>query len=84
MVNIEIIGYLAGIIVAMSLLPQIIKAWKTKSTKDISIVWTAIYMVGLSLWITYGIGSSSYPLILTISIELAMASSLCILKLRYG
>ena len=43
------IGYLAGIIVAISLSPQLIKAWKTKSTKDISIIWTLTYMAGLSL-----------------------------------
>jgi|TARA_Y100000310_G_C20535182_1_gene740502 MtN3 and saliva related transmembrane protein len=59
MINFEIIGYLAGFIVAITLSPQLIKAWKTKSTKDISISWTLIYMTGLSLWVAYGIGIAS-------------------------
>ncbi len=83
MIDIEIIGYLAGIIVAIALSPQVIKAWTTKSTKDISIIWTVTYMLGLLLWITYGVGISSYPLIITISIEFLMLLSLFILKLIY-
>jgi|TARA_B100001971_G_C18152047_1_gene516379 MtN3 and saliva related transmembrane protein len=80
MINFEIIGYLAGFIVAISLSPQLIKAWKTKSTKDISISWTLIYMTGLSLWVVYGIGIASWPIIVTLSIEFLMAFSLFILN----
>ena len=83
MVNIEIIGYLAGFIVAISLAPQVLKAWKTQSTKDISIAWNITYLIGLSLWIVYGIGIKSFPIIVTLSIENLMAISLIILKLKY-
>ena len=84
MVNIELIGYLAGFTVAISLTPQVIKAWKTKSTKDISIAWTLIYIAGLILWIVYGFGISSFPLMVTVTIEALLAVSLLILKVRYG
>jgi len=33
MESIEIIGFLAGLLVAISSLPQLIKSWKTKSTR---------------------------------------------------
>jgi len=36
MYQIEILGYIAGFLVATALAPQIIKTWKTKSAKDIS------------------------------------------------
>lgn len=84
MVFIDLIGYLAGFIVAISLTPQIIKAWKTKSTKDISIVWTLTYITGLILWVIYGFGISSFPLMVTVTIETLLAVSLLILKVRYG
>ncbi len=84
MLNFELIGYLAGFIIAVSLTPQVIKAWKTRSTKDISITWTALYLAGLSLWIIYGFGIGSLPLMIAVSIEALMAVSLLILKLRYG
>jgi uncharacterized protein with PQ loop repeat len=45
--EIELIGYLAGIIIAISLTPQVIKSWRTKSTKDISTLCTLVYITGL-------------------------------------
>lgn len=79
----ELIGYMAGAIVAVSLSPQIIKSWRSKSTKDISIAWTLTYLVGLSLWVTYGVQIGSYPLMIMPAIEWLMAFSLLVLKLIY-
>jgi len=59
---IETIGYVATIFMAVSLTPQIVKSWRTKSTKDISISWTLIYLTGLVIWVVYGIGISSFHL----------------------
>ena len=83
MVNPEIIGYIAGFLMAIALSPQIIKAWKTKSTKDISIVWTVIVLIGLILWIVYAILNKIMPLLIFASIELSMTFSLFILKIKY-
>ena len=48
MAYIDIMGYIAGALVVASLLPQVIKSWKTKSTKDISILRYTLYeIVGL-------------------------------------
>lgn len=84
MLSVEVIGYLAGFIVAVSLTPQVLKAWKTKSTKDISLAWNAVYLAGLSLWVVYGFGIGSWPIIVAITIEAALALSLLVLKLRHG
>jgi uncharacterized protein with PQ loop repeat len=35
--NYEWVGFITVVFVACSLLPQVIKLWKTKSSKDISI-----------------------------------------------
>jgi MtN3 and saliva related transmembrane protein len=56
----------------------------TKSTKDISIFWTSLYATGLIVWVVYGFMIMSYPLIITVTIETILASSLLFLKLRYG
>lgn len=79
----EIIGYLSGGLITIALFPQVLMAWNTKSTKDISIPWMVIYHAGLLLGIVYGFGISSYPIILTTIVELIMASSLLALKLIY-
>ena len=80
----EFVGYLAGFVVAIALSPQVIKAWKTKSTKDISTTWNLTLMTGLLLWVIYGIANSILPLIIFGLVEFSIASSLLILKLRYG
>lgn len=83
MTSFDIIGYAAGFFVAIALLPQVIKAWKTKSTKDISILWNFILMTGLFLWVIYGIINFIFPIMVFTSIELAMTISLLILKIKY-
>ena len=81
--NIEMLGFLGGALVTVSLLPQVIKSFKTKSTKDISIVYTLILMTGLALWISYAVLNDIIPLLIFASIELAITASLFILKLIY-
>ncbi|MBI2984693.1 MAG: hypothetical protein HYY50_03650 [Candidatus Kerfeldbacteria bacterium] len=44
---IDTLGYVAGILVVISLLPQVVRSWKTRSTKDISLLRYIIYIVGL-------------------------------------
>ncbi|KKP36364.1 MAG: hypothetical protein UR27_C0021G0035 [Candidatus Peregrinibacteria bacterium GW2011_GWA2_33_10] len=81
--NIETVGYLATAIIAFQLTPQIIKSYKTKSTTDISFLWTLTYILGLILWIIYGIGIESKPLTVSATIETGFALTLLTLKIKY-
>ncbi len=81
--NIEMLGFLGGALVTISLLPQVIKSFKTKSTKDISIAYTLTLMGGLALWISYAVLNDIIPLLIFASIELAITASLFVLKLIY-
>jgi MtN3 and saliva related transmembrane protein len=81
---IELIGFAAGLMVAISSFPQLIKSWKTKSTKDIAILWLIINIFGQILWITYGVYKDSISLIVMSFITLLMVGSVFILKLKYG
>jgi MtN3 and saliva related transmembrane protein len=80
----EVIGFAAGIFVASSLLPQVIKSWKTKSTKDISIAWSLINLTGQLLWLIYGIAISSSSLIIMSGITFVMTLSMVFLKIKFG
>ena len=80
---IQIIGYLGAFTIAISLLPQVIKSWKTKSTKDISILWNSIYIIGLSMILVYAIGINEMPIIIGAIIEISLAVSLFIAKVLY-
>lgn len=81
---INLLGYFAGILVVVSLLPQTIKSWKTKSTKDISLWRYIIYVMGLILWITYAIIIKNGPVAVMNSVGLILAISILYLKIKYG
>ncbi|MCD4705109.1 hypothetical protein K8R66_03455 [bacterium] len=80
---IDILGYIAGILVVISLLPQTIKSWKTKSTKDLSLWRYIIYILGLILWIIYASIIKNAPVAIMNSLGLLLASSLLYLKVKY-
>ena len=81
---VELLGYAAGILVVISLLPQVIKSWKTKSTKDISLWRYVIYIIGLALWIVYAIIINNGPVAVMNGIGLLLALSILYLKLKHG
>ncbi len=81
--NPEIFGHIGGAIIAFALLPQVIKSWKTKSVKDISLIWNSLMLIGLITFLIYGIGINSLPIIIFGSIEICLTASLLILKLLY-
>ena len=81
---IDVLGYVAGTLVVVSLLPQTIKSWRTRSTRDLSLWRYIIYVVGLILWVTYAAIISNGPVAVMNSIGLALALSILYLKIRYG
>lgn len=81
--DIDILGYIAGILIVVSLIPQIIKSWKTKSTKDLSLVRYLVYVSGVVMWLVYGIVINNGPMIVMNTINLTLASSVVYLKLKY-
>jgi MtN3 and saliva related transmembrane protein len=84
MVFTEILGYSAGAVTALTFLPQVIKTWKEKSAKDISLLMFIIAAVNEVMWIWYGVLLDNWVIILTNSIVLAMSSTMICLKLIYN
>jgi MtN3 and saliva related transmembrane protein len=70
MIDIAIIGLLAGLMTTGSQVPQAIKVYKTKSTGDLSGLWISILFAGTVVWLYYGLTISDTPLILWNSISL--------------
>ncbi|MFH1425814.1 MAG: SemiSWEET transporter [Candidatus Kerfeldbacteria bacterium] len=81
---IDILGYSAGTLVVVSLLPQTIKSWRTRSTHDISLWRYIIYCVGLVMWITYAVLIQNGPVAVMNSVGLVLALSILYLKIKHG
>ena len=80
---VTILGLIAGALTTLSFLPQLIKAWKSRSTHDISIGMFSLLAVGVTLWITYGVVKSDLPVIVANSVTLVFVGLILALKLRY-
>ena len=77
------IGYFAAFCTTIAFLPHAIKAWKTKSTKDISLYMFLLLVVGILSWLVYGILISSLPLVIANLAGLFLAISILIAKLKF-
>lgn len=61
----EFVGYVAGIVGAGMMFPQVYQVVKTNSTKDISIGSVSLIIICSFLWVWYGILIKDLPLIIT-------------------
>ena len=77
------LGFVAALMTTHGFLPQVFKTWKTRSTKDISLGMFVVLVVGIILWITYGVLRDDLPLIIGNSITLFLVSIILFFKLRY-
>jgi MtN3 and saliva related transmembrane protein len=83
METITIIGLTAAVFTTIALFPQLIKVWKTKSTKDISTGMFTLYSGGVLLWFVYGVYLKELPIILANSLAFIQALIILILKAKY-
>ncbi len=77
------IGLLAGTLTTISFFPQMLKTWKTRSTKDISLEMFLLFCSGLLLWIIYGLFLRDIPVIMTNVATFILAFPILVLKLKY-
>ena len=60
----ELIGFIAAVCTTFAFLPQAIKVWKTKQTKDLSLGMYTVMFIGISLWFVYGLRINSLSIII--------------------
>ncbi len=80
---IQLIGLAAGILTSMSLMPQLVKTFKTKKAEEISFGMLITLMCGVSLWIYYGTLRSDLPINITNSFSLLLNIILLIFRIKY-
>ena len=80
---INVIGYLAAFIGSVMFMPQVIKTWKTKETKSLSLLSYSLLVAVSLLWLIYGILLMAGPIIVVNFILLCLSTFIVILKLRY-
>ncbi len=80
--NSEIVGIIAGALSCTTFLPQVVKTWKSKSTKDVSLTMFIIASAGTTLWLVYGILIHSISIIGTNIVVLIFSLTMLLLFFR--
>jgi MtN3 and saliva related transmembrane protein len=69
---IDVLGFFAGICVTLSVIPQIVKVWRTKKVQDISLLTFSMLTFGIALWVVYGILKNDLPIVITNGVSLTL------------
>ncbi len=77
------IGVLASIGTGLSLLPQFIKILKEKKCESVSVVWIVVLLLGLCLWIWYGVLRKDLIIIISNAFSVVVNLGICVLMLKY-
>lgn len=77
------LGLIAGTFTTVAFVPQVIKIWKSKHARDISLGMFAIFSTGVLLWLFYGIQIGSLPVIVANAVTLGLSLTILIFKIKY-
>ena len=77
-------GIAAGVMTAVSMLPQLIKIIKEKKADDVSVIMLMVLIIGLGLWVVYGFLREDWPLIVTNSFSFLLNLVVLMLRIRFS
>jgi MtN3 and saliva related transmembrane protein len=79
----QLLGLVAGACTTIAFLPQVIKTWKSRTAKDLSLGMFSFFCFGVLLWLIYGIMMHDLPVIIANLFTLVLASILLFFKLSF-
>jgi len=77
------LGLAAGFLTSIAVLPQVVRTWRLKHARDISIWQPLILIAGMFLWLIYGLLLGDLPLIAANSFSISCYLVLLGLKIVY-
>jgi MtN3 and saliva related transmembrane protein len=77
---IEFFGYFGAFLTAITFIPQVLKAWQTKSVGDLSINMLLIVVLSTIVWLVYGIYLMLIPVIIANTIVFILTLTLLYFK----
>jgi len=80
---IDYLGLFGAFLSSITFVPQVYKAWKTRSTGDLSYWMLFILLMNVSTWLIYGIVKNDFAIMIANSIILALALVLLYFKISF-
>ena len=79
-----LLGFAAGFLTTVAFIPQVLKIWRAKTARDVSLHTFAAFTLGVALWLAYGIAKGEPPIIVWNAITLALAGAILAMKVKFG
>ena len=77
------LGFLAGALTSTGYLPQIVKGFRTKKMRDVSLLMPAVLGVGMLLWLVYGLAREDIVIVVANIVGSSLTAILVAMKMRY-
>ncbi|MDN5201803.1 SemiSWEET transporter [Fulvivirgaceae bacterium BMA10] len=79
----EIIGFVAATCTTIAFVPQVVKTYRSKSAKDVSLGMFSLFTTGVLLWLIYGILTYDKPIIIANIVTLVLVIMMIFFKFKY-
>lgn len=79
-----LVGYLAGAVGTVLMLPQVAHSWRTRHVDDLSLTMVCLYVVNCGLWLAFGLLAGVRPVWVTNAAALAISLVQFGLKMRFA
>jgi MtN3 and saliva related transmembrane protein len=80
----DVIGSVAAFLTTSAFVPQAWMTWKNRSAHGISLGMYVVFVLGVGLWLWYGVNLGSFPIIAANAVTLSLALFILVMKLRFG
>ena len=81
---VDAVGAAGAVLTTLCWVPQAVKVVRERETRAISLPGTTLSMLGVGLWLVYGLAIVDGPLIGSSIVTLAMTAIILVLKIRHG
>ena len=77
------LGFAAAVCTTGAFIPQVVKVWRERGAPGISTGMYSMFVVGVALWLCYGLALHAWPVVIANGVTLVLASSVLGMKLYF-
>jgi MtN3 and saliva related transmembrane protein len=78
--SVDQLGYAAAFLTTSAFVPQVLMVWRQRGAPGISSGMYSLFIVGITLWLFYGLALESLPIIIANGVTLLLATSVLGMK----
>ena len=80
----DLVGSIAAFLTTIAFVPQVVKIWRSRSARDISLPMYVVFALGVLLWLVYGLLLGALPIIVANCVTFLLCLAVLVMKLRWG